>query len=382
MATRACFRNALWAACVAACAASVSAADRAKLEKLNEDIRRHQREIKETDVSIDKTADYIYGIDKRLEDIDKTLADISAEVTETSGRLAAVQTDLAAAEAELAARQTALKRHLRLVYKLGRYPIIKILIGADDFSQMVRRIRFAMALAREDRRLARAVARRREDVQKDRDALGRELSYLTSLQRLKLAELETSQKRRAQKMDALRSTRKRRDALAARLKELKKERQELDGLLRAKTGGGRPSPKYVRAGPDLLARHGKIASPVAGKIIRAFGLVVDDRYDTVTQNDGVDIAADLGTPVKAALKGKIIFADWFRGYGKLMIVDHGGGYTSVYAHLGNFNVAPGDKVAEGQAIATVGDTGYVATPTLHFEIRRDGVAVDPGKWLK
>ncbi len=365
-----------------ALAGGAAAGDRAKIEKLNEEIRRHQKDLKEAEVEIDTSADYIYDIDRRLEEIDKTLAEISAEVTETSGRLAAVQADLAGAEGELASRQKVLRRHLRLTYKLGRYPIVKVFVGAADFSELVRRVRFAVALAREDRRLARAIARHRDEVQKDRDALARELDYLKSLRGLNRTELDTSQRRRAQKSNALAEARKRRGVLAARLKALKQEKKELEGLVREKAGGGRPAPRHVRGGADLLARHGKIDSPTAGRVVRAFGLVVDDRYDTVTQNDGIDIEAPRGSPVKAAMKGKVIFADWFRGYGKLMIVDHGGGYTSVYAHLGSFAAQPGEKVGEGQAIATVGDTGYVAAPTLHFEIRRDGAALDPEKWLK
>lgn len=380
-------RGARLGACALALAAwflSVGAAERSKLDKLNEDIRRHREDLKKAETEVSTSLDSIHDIDRRLEDVDKTLAEISTEVIEASGRLAAVQEDLSASEREYASRQRQLSRHLRLLYKLGRYPMVKVLVGAEDMGQLVRRVRFAVALAREDRRLARAVERRRDEVKRDRDAVARELDYLKSLQQLNLKEMDVSRGRRAQKTNLLLSARKRRDLLTKRLKDLKEEKAELEGILRTRASTSKRPGGTKRAGrgADLLARHGKIAAPTAGSVIRKFGLIVDDRYDTVTQNDGVDIAAPLGANVKAAMKGKVIFADWFRGYGKLLIVDHGGGYTSVYAHLGSFAAAPGEAVGEGQAIGTVGDTGYVSGPTLHFEIRRDGVAVDPEKWLQ
>ena len=98
--------------------------------------------------------------------------------------------------------------------------------------------------------------------------------------------------------------------------------------------------------------------------------------------DGSDLAAPLGAEVKAVLKGKVVYADWFRGYGKLMIVDHGRGFTSLYAHLGEYAVRVGESVGEGQTIGYVGDTGYVAKPTLHFELRQDGAAVNPEPWIR
>ena len=81
------------------------------------------------------------------------------------------------------------------------------------------------------------------------------------------------------------------------------------------------------------------------------------------------------------MDGEIIFADWFRGYGKTIIVDHGHGYTSVYAHCQDILVAVGEHVSEMQVVGTVGDTGYCEEAILHFEILRDGQAINPAKWL-
>ncbi len=367
-----------WAA--AALAVAALAAGRAKLERIKEDIRRHEVDLKKVQAEVSLSVESIHEFDRRLEDIDKTMAELSTEMIETSGRMAAVQADLEEAELELAAREDELARHLRLVYKLGRYPAVRLLVGADEVGDFVRRVRFTMALAREDRRLARAADRKRAEIQRDRDALQRELDYLKALQQLKLKELRLARLRRERKQQILARARTQRDVLAKRLRELKKERAELESLVRSKAGRGRPT-RGKRRGSEVLARHGTIISPASGRLVRSFGRIKDERYGTFTQNDGIDIEASLGTGVRAVMKGKVVFADWFRGYGKLMIVDHGSGCTSIYAHLGDFTARVGERVGEGQTIGLVGDTGYVAEPTLHFEIRQDGAAIDPEPWM-
>jgi septal ring factor EnvC (AmiA/AmiB activator) len=212
--------------------------------------------------------------------------------------------------------------------------------------------------------------------------LARELDYLKALQQLKLKELRLARQRRERKRGMLARAKSQRDLLGKRLKALKKEKAELESLVKSKAGRGRPAPAPGKTRrPELLARHGKIIAPAQGRLVRRFGRIEDDRYGTFTQNDGIDIEAPLGAGVRAVLKGKVVFADWFRGYGKLMIVDHGSGCTSIYAHLGDFAARVGERVEEGQTVGLVGDTGYVAAPTLHFEIRQDGAAVDPEPWL-
>ena len=126
-----------------------------------------------------------------------------------------------------------------------------------------------------------------------------------------------------------------------------------------------------RAGP----RRQGFTWPVRGKITARF----NPRHDSL--NDGIDIAAPSGTPVRATLAGQVIYSDRLRGYGNLIIVRHRGGFASVYAHNRKNLVRQGQKVTKRQVIAEVGDTGRVTTPHLHFEIRRNNVARDPLSYL-
>ena len=139
---------------------------------------------------------------------------------------------------------------------------------------------------------------------------------------------------------------------------------------------GTPGAKTrVTRRPPAKPRKQGFAWPVKGKITARF----DSRHDSL--NDGIDIAAASGTPVRATLAGQVIYSDHLRGYGNLIIVRHRGGFASVYAHNRKNYVRQGHKVRRRQVIAEVGATGRVTTPLLHFEIRRNNVARNPLSYL-
>jgi septal ring factor EnvC (AmiA/AmiB activator) len=113
-----------------------------------------------------------------------------------------------------------------------------------------------------------------------------------------------------------------------------------------------------------------------------FGRVVNPRFNTVTVQKGVDIRAPAGAEVRAIAPGRVAHAGWFRGYGNLVIVDHGDGFHSLVAHLASMNTAMGEEVEAGTLLGTVGDSGSLKGPYLYFELREGGRPVDPGAWLR
>jgi septal ring factor EnvC (AmiA/AmiB activator) len=116
-------------------------------------------------------------------------------------------------------------------------------------------------------------------------------------------------------------------------------------------------------------------------VAQGFGRVVDADFGTQTFSAGVVFEVPLGTPVLAVAPGVVRFAGWFRGYGQLVILDHGDRYFTVSGHLGELEVEVGDDVASGDAIGTVGETGSLSGAKLYFEIRQGSEPLDPGEWL-
>jgi septal ring factor EnvC (AmiA/AmiB activator) len=127
--------------------------------------------------------------------------------------------------------------------------------------------------------------------------------------------------------------------------------------------------------------RGKLPWPASGTLASTFGRQEHPRFHTVTFNRGIEISAPQGREIVAVADGSVIYADWFKGYGRLIILDHGGGYFTLYAHAADLRVKAGDTAAGGQAIATVGDSGSLEGPQLYFELRHKGKPEDPLAWL-
>lgn len=122
--------------------------------------------------------------------------------------------------------------------------------------------------------------------------------------------------------------------------------------------------------------------PVKGKIVSLFGKFKNIQYKVLNFRSGIEIQTERGEPIQAVYAGKILYADWFKGYGNMIIIDHGENYYTVYAHIEEAFKTAGDVVEAGEVMATVGDTGSITGPKLYFEVRHHGKPLDPMQWLE
>ncbi len=180
----------------------------------------------------------------------------------------------------------------------------------------------------------------------------------------------------------LSSLRSEREARVRALKELQQAARRLqkmmDEISRNAPGGFKELPSG--SGFDLL--KGKLDLPVRGQVIGEFGKVKHPEFSAEIFHNGIDIEAPYGEKIRAVERGKVVFADRFSGYGKMMIIDHGQRYYTVYAHLSDLLKRSGDIVQKGETIALVGDSDSLAGARLYFEIRKDGKPLDPLPWFK
>jgi septal ring factor EnvC (AmiA/AmiB activator) len=144
----------------------------------------------------------------------------------------------------------------------------------------------------------------------------------------------------------------------------------------------RPAPGDTPVGPGFAGLRGRLAWPADGRVVAEYGPQVNPRFGTKTFRNGIDIEAIEGSNIAAVFPGHVVYTGWFRGYGNLIIVDHGGEYYTVYAHAADIRVTEGDEVKQGQIIGTVGDTGSLQGPRLYFEVRHEGKPQDPTQWLR
>ncbi len=171
---------------------------------------------------------------------------------------------------------------------------------------------------------------------------------------------------------------KEKDLALAALKSLEISAKKLDH-----TFTSFPAPTKKSQGKGFAARKGKLKIPVPGKILSSFGRSPLESGQGFYFQSGIDISAQRGEPVRSVFKGKVIYADWLKGYGNLLIINHGNHYYSLYAHVEEIFKNTGESVDTGEIIATTGDTGSITgRPCLHFEIRHHGKPVNPSKWLQ
>ena len=156
---------------------------------------------------------------------------------------------------------------------------------------------------------------------------------------------------------------------------------ELDNIISSLMNSPARKPEPPPPG-SLGTLKGLLDAPVRGKIANFFGPFKNTRYDVMNFRSGIDITSDRGEPVQAVFSGKVLFADWFKGYGNMLIIDHGHSYCTLYAHMEELFKKKGDTVESGEVIATVGDSGTLSGPGLYFEVRHHGKPEDPLQWLK
>lgn len=332
----------------------------------------------------------------------RTLQQTRLQLQQRGDALQRLQIEQTRHSETLQTRKAELARLLRAAQMTGESPALKALLAQDRVTDAERAMTFAGYLQRAQVQRIRELSAEIAQLQRRATAMVQERAALDAAGKQQALQLAQLQQTRQQRMGALagiesqyqeRSTREQalgRDAkalqnLLAQLRaeaaraarEAAKAKAEAERLAKAQR---KPVPRRVHPAITTagLAQVGGMSWPVAGKLLANFG----GRLPDGRRSDGVLIAAASGTPVKAVADGTVVFADWMTGYGNILIVDHGQGYMSLYAHNSGLLREAGERIQRGQSVATVGNSGGQDSPALYFELRRNGAPVNPGEWLK
>lgn len=303
---------------------------------------------------------------KRVQVVEKDLAAFRKRVTAAEREEAVVRTVLDQQLLRLTPR-------LRALYRLTRRQPLEVLLTSEDFSSLVWRARTLEATMKSDLELLRAVQQVARIEHQAILELRRLQNSLASRSAFLKEQVSFAQQQQAALRDVVATLTGEADLAKRALRELEQADAELTRMLEDLKEG--------TTATGFRALKGKLPVPTPGAIEVGFGKVINPLFNTVTVQKGVDIRAAGGSPVHAVAAGKVVFAGWMRGYGNLLIVDHGGGYHSLMAHLDTIVPAVGAEVQTGEEVGTVGDTGSLKGAYLYFEIRKGGLAVDPAPWF-
>lgn len=316
------------------------------------------REIEALDVKMDNAA-------TELERVEKTLADLNIQIDVTLG-------ELQDAEGKLADQEETFNKRLRAMYMNGNVGYLEVLLSSGNITEFLSRKDIIQEIAEYDKELIVFMKEQRDIID----------SKKTELEAQRASVEVTKSKLEARKRDLEKATREK-EALMSRLqqdiKEFEKQYDKLNDY--AKEIESKIVKLQRETGPYS---GGKMAWPVPGytRITSYYGYRIHPIFKVKKLHTGIDIGAPTGTSIAAAADGTVIYADWLGGYGKAMMVDHGGGIVTLYAHNSSFVAKEGQKVKRGDTIAKAGSTGNSTGPHLHFEVRKNGAYVDPIPWLK
>ena len=267
------------------------------------------------------------------------------------------------------------------LYKFGSVSQYKLLFSARNVQEAMSMSYLLGRVAKADSELIGEVRERKRSLEESKAELQRQKQDLLAnkkdleSERKKLLQAQSQQKKLISDIRQQKSLHEKATAeLAASQRELQEKIKSLiaEKRRRAAASSGRTT---------LVAPKGKLLWPVRGSINDRYGTRVHPVFKTKTVHTGIDIGAAHGTPVKAAARGEVLFTGWLKGYGQVIILDHGGDMTTVYAHLSAINVREGQVVNQGAVIGRVGNTGVATGPHLHFEVRINANAVDPLRYL-
>ncbi len=373
-------------------------ADRAQLDDIQQQIREKQSLLdkisgKERTLSGElRTIDnQLQEAQQKIEDYRRQVAENEQELQKTRGRIRTLKTQSAKNSAMLATR-------LRAIYKMGDLGYLAPLLSLSSQTGTRQQIMYLQQLAASDNDLLKQSESHIQAILKEQETLTQRKQNIVDAQKKieqQSGEILARQKQKAALLASIQNDKQQNQKFIAELQRsatrLDTMIQKFDSIVPVVAPKATSSPGQnvtIPTDADAVVQaykayfrsnKGKLLWPVQGQIFTKYGRI--QIGDTFTQYKGVDIRADIGTPFYAVFKGTIKFADWFDGYGNLIILDHGGEFFTLYAHASELLVKSGDIVDNRQMLGKVGDTDSIKGPHLYFEIRANGKPEDPQTWL-
>ena len=290
-----------------------------------------------------------------------------------------LESQIATIASNVAREKAFLRKRLAVLYRLGGLSYLRLLLSIDDRRDPVQAVSMLGFLVSRDARAVTRFQSAGEQLRARNAELADRQQRLAGVRRIVEQRQREMASARAKKERMLASLRSEGSQSEQKLAELEEKAKRLEHLLDVLS---RQNGTAAVAAIDIRTVQGALAWPVRGKIVEHFGKQTNAKFSTVTFNNGLKIAAAPGAEVRSVFAGTVLFSQWFKGYGNLVILDHGNRVFSLYGNLKSPAVAVGDRVNAGQTIAGVGESEAAHSGYLYFEIRQDNKPQDPQKWLR
>ena len=369
-----------WLAALLLWAMALPAADQkdteADLRKVRKEITELQQSIRSDTTQRDQLAGRLRDAELTVSGQRRKLDDLRGQRADSARRRAALQAEHVRVETSLADERAALAGQLRAAYTIGREEQLKLLLNQQDPAQLGRMFAYYGYFGRARADKIQAIRRQLDRLEELDAAVAAEDARLAELEDQAQAELDGLQRARRERGDVLNELNQQLKNRQLTLAKLTRERDALEKLLADLRRVLSDFPVTSTEAFEKL--KGRLNWPVRGRLLADFG---ERRAGGLTWN-GVLLATDRGSQVRAVHSGRVVYADWLPGMGLLTIVEHSGGYLSLYGHNEQLYRAVGDWVGAGDVIASAGDTGGRNQPELYFEIRKGATPLNTHQWIR
>ena len=345
----------------------------AQLEELQNKADAQQAETERIQAKVGNVSEQLRVLSGYVSEAEADYAEVQGQLDDTESRIADNQELLQKTEKELGEKSKQLSKRVRNIYMHGQVSYIDVLFGAKNFNDFLTRMDLLTRVLKSDYALV-------QQVRSDKKVIETARAELEKERKARIALVKDAAAKRAE----LRSRKRDKDALLARMEndlELSKQAyeemlaasKEVENLINAR--------RYQYSGP-AISGSGAMMWPIASnEITSEYGWRTHPIYGDARYHSGIDIGGDYGQPIYAAASGTVVYAGWISGYGYAVIIDHGGGVSTLYGHNEELNVGEGQSVSKGDVIAYCGSTGNSTGPHCHFEVRVDGEPVSPYDYL-
>ncbi len=354
--------------------------ERLRLKKLNDEINKTKQKAKKAEKQSESVLKKIEKLDKSLVSKQQEYRRINKELKNKDRELGKLQATLSKVQAEVSQHRSGISHRLRLLYMEGRSGYIKALFEANTLTNFERRLAYLSTISKQEYQLLQDYQQQLEELEqlKERQAKARkELLHYKQQTQQTIKEMKGVKK---DKHVVLTSLSKEQELYERTVEGLKRSAKQVDALLKELDQRFKLSQAKTKSKGQGHSK-GSLLWPTQGKVVSFFGRQKHPNFDTYVNKKGIEIKTKNASSIQTVSQGKVVYADWLKGYGLVVIIDHTNGFFSLYAHASKLLVKEGQTVTKGEVIGKTGETGLTDKNTLYFELRKGTKPVDPLRWL-
>ncbi|WP_052847083.1 murein hydrolase activator EnvC [Veillonella sp. oral taxon 780] len=359
-----------------------------QLSNIQQQLTNEANKKSEAEKTIGTVYEQLHAIQIELDTATADLKQVQADRIRLDQDITKTEAELKAAQERLQSREKVFYKRVRDIYINGRLSYLDVVVGSKDFSDFANRMEMLKRILQADMELINTIKTEREEIASKKAKLEADRAKVLELEKVAQEKQTIINQKKAERQAVLERAMNDRDTAERAYNELMASSASITAMLQQRAAERAAAAAAASQGGSSggatttwVQGTGQLAAPVNAPITSDFGWRIHPIYGTSRLHAGTDFGVDEGTPVHAADGGVVVEAGWISGYGYTVIIDHGNGMSTLYAHNSDVSVSPGQTVSKGQVVSYSGNTGGSTGPHLHFEVRINGEPTDPMGYL-